>query len=74
MTEPRPVVEMFNIEPGGQDIRWVGPVHECPMCEFHLFHILAKFDEGNVAFYFTDAICAKCGSYIKAPTPQDLVE
>lgn len=74
MTQPKPITELFKIEPGGQDLRWVGPVHECPMCEFDLFHILAKFDQGVVSFYFTDAICSRCGSTIKAPTPEDVVE
>lgn len=70
--KPKPVTDLFAVEPGGQDLRWVGPVHSCPLCEFDLFHILARFSEGAVAFYFTDAICAKCGSTIKAPTPEDL--
>ena len=69
----RPVTELFAIEPGGQDLRWVGPVHECPFCEFDLFHALVKFEEGAVVFYFLDAVCAKCGSQIKLPTPQDVL-
>lgn len=70
---PRSVLELFRIEPGGQDLRWVGPVHQCPLCEFDLFHILAKFEDGVVVFYFTDAVCTRCGSTIKAPTPLDLL-
>ena len=72
--EPRPITDLFKIEDGGQDLRWLGAVHECPYCEFDLFHILAKFDEGVVGFYFLDAVCARCGSLIKAPTPEDVVE
>jgi hypothetical protein len=72
--EPRPITELFTIEDGGQDLRWVGPVHECPLCEFDLFHVLAKFNEGEVSFYFLDALCAKCGSIVKMPTPEDVVE
>lgn len=72
--DPKPVLDLFRLEPGGQDLRWVGPVHECPLCEFNLFHVLAKFEEGEVVFYFTDAVCSKCGSTIKAPTPLDLLD
>lgn len=70
---PKPVLELFKVEPNGQDLRWVGPVHQCPLCEFDLFHILAKFDDGAVAFYFLDALCGKCGSIVKVPTPEDVV-
>lgn len=73
MSDPRPVTELFAVAEGGQDVRWVGPTHECPMCEFDLFHILAKFEGGVVVFYFTDAVCARCGSTLKAPCPEDVV-
>jgi hypothetical protein len=69
----KPVTDLFAIEPGGLDYRWLGPVHECPNCEFDLFHLLAKFDEGEVAFYFLDGVCAKCGCTVKLPTPLDLL-
>jgi len=72
--EPKPITELFAVEMSGQDFRWLGPVHECPYCEFDLFHILAKFCEGAVGFYFLDAICAKCGSIVKVPTPEDVIE
>jgi DNA-directed RNA polymerase subunit RPC12/RpoP len=71
---PKPITDLFRIEEGGQDLRWVGPVHECPYCEFDLFHVLAKFSEGEVAFYFLDAVCARCGSTIKIPTPEDVID
>lgn len=74
MQPARSVLELFEVEPNGQDLRWVGPVHECPLCEFNLFHILAKFEDGEVVFYFTDAVCSRCGSAIKAPTPLDLLD
>lgn len=72
MSEAKPILDLFRIEPNGQDLRWVGPVHECPLCEFNLFHVLAKFEDGQVVFYFTDAICSRCGSAVKAPTPLDI--
>ncbi len=72
MSEPRPVTDLFQIHEGGQDLRWVGPVHECPLCEFDLFHALVKYTDGEVSFYFTDGACAKCGSTVKLPTPLDV--
>lgn len=70
---PKPAIELFNTQPNGQDLRWVGPVHQCPLCEFDLFHVLAKFEDGEVVFYFTDGMCSRCGSIIKVPTPEDVI-
>lgn len=65
-----PITDLLTPEPGGTDYMWAGPVHECP-CGCDLFHILAKFEDGVVAFYFTDAICSSCGSILRAPTEID---
>jgi hypothetical protein len=70
----RPITDLFAVQQDGQDLRWLGPVHECPLCECDVFHILARFDEGEVAFYFLDAICAGCGSTLKAPCPEDVID
>lgn len=68
----RPITDLFEIEEGGQDLRWVGPVHVCPLCECDLFQVLARFEDGLPVFYFLDGICASCGSTIKVPCPEDL--
>lgn len=34
-------------------------------------HALVMFDEGKVAFYFLDIVCANCGAQLIAPTEVD---
>lgn len=65
-----PISDLLTPEPGGTDYTWAGPLHECP-CGCDLFHILAKFEDGQVVFYFTDAICSSCSSTLRAPTEID---
>lgn len=54
----------------GPDYRWAGPTHEC-LCGNSLMHALVMFDEGKVAFYFLDIVCANCGAQLIAPTEVD---
>lgn len=67
---PKSVTELFNTEPTGSDYLFMGPMHSC-VCGCNVFHILASFDEGQVASYFTEAKCASCGSFVRVPTEID---
>lgn len=46
------------------------PTHAC-ICGNKIFKILAVFDEGSPAFWFTDGECADCGTLLTVPTPVD---
>lgn len=35
------------------------------------FVIIARFHEGEIAEYFTEARCIMCGAWYKVPTPTD---
>lgn len=47
------------------------PTHVCP-CGCNIWNIKAIFDNFEIATYFLDMECAKCGSLATAPTPVDL--
>lgn len=66
----RPISALFEIEPGGADYLWAGPTHEC-VCGNNVFHLLVWFEDREVAGYFTEMICAFCGSIQRAPTLAD---
>lgn len=66
----RSIRELFTPENHGADLTWAGPLHEC-LCGCDLFHIMARFESGQVAQYFTDAVCTACGSWLVAPTEID---
>lgn len=66
----RPISALFEIEPGGADYLWAGPTHEC-VCGNNVFHLLVWFEDKEVAGYFTEMICAFCGSIQRAPTLAD---
>jgi len=67
---PKSITELFNVEPGGSDYLFMGPMHAC-ICGCNVFHILASFGEGEIVQYFTEAKCASCGSIVRAPTQID---
>lgn len=70
----RPWSELFEtLESDAPDYRWAGPTHEC-LCGGDLFAVAARFYEGKVAFYFTDARCLTCGSHLRAPTEADVAD
>lgn len=66
----RPISALFEIQPGGADYLWAGPTHEC-VCGNNVFHLLVWFEENEVAGYFTEMVCAFCGSLQRAPTLAD---
>lgn len=66
----RPISALFEIQPGGADYLWAGPTHEC-VCGNNVFHLLVWFEDREVAGYFTEMICAFCGSMQRAPTLAD---
>lgn len=46
-------------------------VRQC-ICGCDQFWVLTKFeDDGEIAGYFTDALCAMCNAWVKVPTPID---
>lgn len=68
---PKSITELFDVEKGGSDYLFMGPMHTC-ICGCNVLHILASFDEdGEIGQYFTEAKCASCGSLLRAPTPID---
>jgi hypothetical protein len=69
-TEHQLVEQLFTPVSDGPDYRWVGPVQEC-LCGCSLFHMVAAFDEREVAFYMLDALCFQCGGKVTLPTPID---
>ena len=44
------------------------PTEVC-VCGCDVFVMLGGFVDGEIAFYFTDAECAGCGSMVTLPTP-----
>jgi hypothetical protein len=46
------------------------PTHEC-VCGSVIWKVHAQFDDYQIAQYFLDMECAKCGSLATAPTPLD---
>lgn len=46
------------------------PTEVCA-CGCEVFVMLGGFVDGEVAFYFTDAECAGCGSMVTLPTPTE---
>lgn len=66
------ITELIREVPKGTDYQFVGPTHECP-CGTDLFIVLATFEDGEISTYFTDALCALCGSDLRLPT-LELVE
>lgn len=66
---PAKVVHQWHTpRPLADDWRGFGPTHACP-CGSNLFHMLASFDAGEVAFYALDGVCAECGSAVTLPYP-----
>jgi hypothetical protein len=50
------------------------PTSSCPACDGNRFNIIAMFDdEYELSAYMLDAVCADCGSWVTAPTPEDFV-
>ena len=67
------IAELFQVEPGGDDLLWAGPTHEC-LCGNSVFHVLAWFSDYEIHGYMTEAVCAFCGSSLRVPTPLDREE
>jgi hypothetical protein len=53
------------------DVRFAGPIHECPICESNLWNVKCTFAEYTIAMYYLDMECAICGTKAIAPTPID---
>lgn len=67
------IAELFQVEPGGEDLLWAGPTHAC-LCGNSVFHVLAWFSDYELQGYMTEAVCAFCGSSLRVPTPLDRQE
>ncbi len=71
--DPRPVHELFFVDKTGLDLRDMGPLHTC-VCGSDLWHVLARFEEGVIVYYYLDMKCSDCGALAKAPTEIDGLE
>ena len=67
----QPVYQLFYIEPDGTDLLFMGPTTVC-VCGNQVFHALIWFDEyKTIAGYFTEMVCASCGSLLRGATEID---
>ena len=70
------VEDIVNLRPenydNAMDLRGA-PTHVCP-CGCNIFNLKVIFYENEIATYFLDMECAKCGSLATAPTPVDYRE
>jgi len=67
------VLELFRCEPNGRDLLWAGPTTMC-LCGNEVFHALIWFNEDReIGGYFTEMMCAFCGSILRGATPVDEV-
>ena len=62
--------EQINKWETGVDLRSLGGLHSC-LCGSELWHIVCKFSEGEICFYYLDMVCVSCGAFAKAPIPTD---
>lgn len=67
----KPILELKPGYKDSMDIRGM-PTTVCP-CGSFVWNLKAIFDNdtGNIAMYFMDMECAKCGTVATAPTPED---
>jgi hypothetical protein len=64
-------LSILDVEPEGPSYDLTGIVtHEC-MCGSNLWHIVATFEDYDIAMYFEDMQCVACGSRAQAPCPLD---
>lgn len=65
------ISDLLIPEPNGADLLWLGPTTEC-VCGNNVFHALIWFtDDREIGGYFTEMVCAFCGSLIRGATPVD---
>lgn len=69
MAEEKDVREHGIVPNGPRDFKDT-VVEEC-LCGCNLFYVIAVFSEGDLAGYYTDAVCYDCGAWVKVPTPVD---
>jgi hypothetical protein len=69
-SEPLEAYELHYNITRGSDYRFLGPLSEC-LCGCDLLHIIGKFEEGLVVYYWTDVVCAACGSILTIRTEID---
>jgi hypothetical protein len=64
-------LSILDVEPEGPRFDLTGIVtHEC-MCGSNLWHIVATFEDYDIAMYFEDMQCVACGTRAQAPCPLD---
>lgn len=67
------VFELFRCDADGHDLLWAGPTTVC-LCGNEVFHALIWFnEEREIGGYFTEMMCAFCGSILRGATPVDEV-
>ena len=71
MTDPKHITDLFHNKNYTKAMDLRGEPTEVCVCGCDVFHMLAGFVEGKIAFYFIDAECASCGSMLTLPTPTE---
>lgn len=70
----RSVVDLFDSQHEGPDLRFLGPTTTCA-CGNTVFHALIWFDADTREFagWFTEMKCVMCGAILTGVTPVDEV-
>lgn len=73
-TQYRPeLFEWLTPTPGGPDYTDLPGTEEC-LCGNNLFHVLASFAEGQVAYYVLEGACTACGALVALPYETQYLE
>ena len=66
-----PEYALVEVEPNDSDLLFMGPTTRC-VCGGEVFHALVWFAEDRtIGGYFTEMVCAMCGSLIRGATEAD---
>lgn len=69
MSQPKHIRELFHNKDYSKAMDLRGEPTEVCVCGCDVFIMLGGFMDAEIAFYFTDAECASCGSMVTLPTP-----
>ena len=53
------------------DRLWADTTMEVCLCGNDTFYIVAKFRDGDISGWFTNALCANCNIWCRVPSPVD---
>ena len=69
MSQSRDIRELLHLADYSKSMDLRGEPTEICVCGCEIFVTLGGFVDGEIAFYFTDAECASCGSMVTLPAP-----